>query len=87
MRVVDLDDITGLERAWSELERLHAIRDADPELREAILRRCEHLDAVVAAPILAALDEVHPEAVIEAHFKSLAPNRATIGTIRRGRAV
>ncbi len=48
---VDLDDAAGLERLWAELARHRAIRDADPKLRAAILRRCDRLSADVAAPV------------------------------------
>ena len=72
VRLVDLDDPAGLERAWSELSRLRAIRAADPELREVILRRCERLTPDQAAPVLAALDEVHPQCVLSAYFDVLA---------------
>ena len=71
-RLVDLDSIAGLECAWSELERRRELRDADPELREAIMRRCDYLSSDKAAPILVALDQVHPALVLEIHFTVLA---------------
>lgn len=71
-RLVDLDDLAGLERAWVELERLREVRQADPELREAIIRRCERLSPEDAAPILSALDEMHPDLVLKLHFEALA---------------
>jgi len=46
--------------------------DADPELRLAIFRRCQKLDPAVAAPVLEALSELHPELVLEEYFKVLA---------------
>jgi len=82
-RLVDLDDPVGLELAWSVLERRRALHDVDPELREAIIRRCDRLPSDVAAPILVALDQMHPEAVLEAHFGTLAPRVPTIGAVRR----
>ena len=85
MRLVDLDDAAGLELAWMELAHRRAIRQADPALRAAIERCCAHLDPERAAPILAALDEVHPAVVLDAHFAELVPNHATIGAIRRRR--
>jgi hypothetical protein len=62
---VDLDDAAGLERLWVELKHHRAIRDADPALRAAIIRRCGRLATDRAAPILKALDEVHPAVVLE----------------------
>jgi hypothetical protein len=85
-RLVDLDDPSALERVWNELERVHAIRHADPELRTVIEHRLNELDPAVAAPIRVALDEMHPEAIVAAHFKTLVHNRATVGAIRRGTA-
>ena len=85
IREVDLDDAGGLELLWSELRRHRAIRDADPELRLSILRRCERLPAEVAAPILRDLDQVHPAVVCESWFTVLVPNRPTLGHYRRAR--
>jgi hypothetical protein len=68
---VDLDDAAGLEFAWMELERRRAIRRIDPELRAVILRRCERLTPDVAAPVRVALDEMHPELVLEVFFDNL----------------
>ncbi len=78
-RLVDLDDLAGLERAWAELERVRSIRAVDPELREDILRRLDQIDPVTAAPVRAALDRMHPEMVLEAFFRTICPNRSTIG--------
>ncbi len=83
-RLVDLDDVAGLERAWFELERVRAIRAIDPPLRENILRHVNRLAPDVAAPILAALDEVHPALVLAVHFETIVPNRPTIGAFRHG---
>ena len=80
---VDLDDAAGLERLWSELRRHRAIRDADPELRQAIIRRCERLPADVAAPVLEALNEVHPMVVLESYFTTMVPDMPTIGYWQR----
>jgi hypothetical protein len=80
---VDLDDTAGIERLWAELQHARAIRDADPPLRVAILRRCDGLSAEVAAPILTALDELHPEVVLEAYFTSIVPKMPTVGYWRR----
>ena len=82
---VDLDEAIGLERVWAELKRYRAIRDADPTLRAAIIRRCACLATDVAAPILQALDELHPAVVLESFFTAMVPNVATIGAVRRGR--
>lgn len=68
-----------------ELRQIRAIREADPPLRESILRRCERLDADLVAPIFRELDEVHPAVVLEAHFQTLAPNGPTIGAVLRRR--
>jgi len=82
-RLVDLDSVGGLEQAWSELERRRRLRAVDPELRAAIIRRCEYLSSDLAAPILVALDEIHPEAVLEAHFAVLASADALEAVRRR----
>lgn len=82
-RPVDLDSIDGLERAWAQLERRRAVRALDPELRAAIIRRCAYLPADVAAPVLVALDEAHPAAVLEAHFAALASPEALEAVRRR----
>jgi len=83
---VDLNDIAGLERAWSELERVRAIRAIDPPLREAILRHVDRLEPAVAEPIRIALDQAHPEVVLAAYFTDIVPNRPTIGAFMRARA-
>ena len=71
-RLVDLDDSVGLERAWAELERVHAVRAIDPDLYENIRRRCELLDDPAdAEPILRDLDQLHPALVAEIHFDTL----------------
>jgi hypothetical protein len=70
-RLVDLDDLAGLQAAWVELERVRAIRAVDPELRATILRRLDHIDPADAEPIRAALDELHPEVVLAVHFKTI----------------
>ena len=80
-RLVDLDTPSGLELLWQELQHRRAIREADPPLREAIIRRCEQLDPTVAAPILGALDSVHPGVVAESYFTILVPDKSTIGAI------
>ena len=87
---VDLDDAAGLELLWMELRRHRAIREADPELRHAILRRVDGMtDTVVPIDsrdeILRALDRVHPAVVLEAFFTTLVPDRETIGAVRRRR--
>jgi hypothetical protein len=82
-RLVDLDDIAGLERAWSEVERLRAVRTLDPELRADIMRHVDRLDPDVAAPILDALDRLPPAVVLEAYFETIVPNRPTIGAFPR----
>jgi hypothetical protein len=82
---VDLDDIRDLERVWAALRWRRVIRDVDPPLRSAILRRCERLDGEVAAPIWDALDELHPGVVLEEWFTTLVPNLPTVGFCRRRR--
>jgi hypothetical protein len=86
-RLVDLDDVAGLERAWAELERLRYVRMADPDLRAGILRRLDHLDATVAEVIRTALDEWHPAVVLDAFCWDLVPEGPTIGVYRRLRAL
>jgi len=84
--VLDLDDPGAVERVWMALQRRRDVRDIDPPLREAVMRRCERLDADVAEPILDQLDELHPELVLEAHFAVLVPNTPTVGAIGRDRS-
>jgi hypothetical protein len=85
-RMVDLDDAAGLELAWQELSRRRAVREIDPPLREAILRRCERLPSSAAASIRADLDELHPAVVLETHFGALIPkDMPTVGAVRRRR--
>lgn len=55
-------------------------------LSAAIRRRCDRLNAEVAAPIHDALDEVHPGIVLENWFTTLVPDFPTIGAVRRQRA-
>lgn len=69
---IDLDDPGDVERVWQALERRRAVRDADPELRAILLRRCDQMDPGVAEPIRDALDELVPEAVLEAFFHEFA---------------
>jgi hypothetical protein len=84
--MVDLDDAAGLELAWQVLSRRRAVREIDPPLREAMLRRCERLAPSAAAPILAELDELYPAVVLDAHFRTLVPeDRPTVGFYRRQR--
>ena len=87
MRLVDLDDLPGLERAWSELQHLYAVRTADPELREAILARLDGLDPVMAETIRAALDRWQPAVVLDGFVDWMTPDIRTIGYYRRRRAL
>ncbi len=72
-RLVDLNDIAGLERAWAELEAVRAVRAIDPELRANIERRLDRLDPDVAEPLRTDLDRIHPDAFLAAHFETLVP--------------
>jgi hypothetical protein len=80
-RLVNLDDIAGLEAAVAELERVHRIRQVEPELRENILRALDRaveigrLNEGNAEAIRAELDEVDPAVVLEAHWGDLIPDR------------
>lgn len=86
-RLVDLDDIAGLERAWAELQHLYAVRTADPELREAILARLDGLDAPLAEAIRMALDRFQPAVVLDGFVDWLTPDIKTVGFYRRCRAL
>ena len=82
--LVDLDNAADLERAREQVaRRVHAIRAIDPKLRANIERHLDQIDPTEAAPIRATLDEMHPDAVLEVYFKTIVPNRPTIGAIRR----
>ena len=50
---------------------LDGVPGTDPELWLAIVRRCEKLVPTVAAPVLDALHELDPEAVLETYFEVL----------------
>ena len=75
-----------MELLWLELERRRAVRKINPELRDAIEVRCKGFAPEVAAPILAALDEMHPEAVVDAYLDVFLPgNKPTVGALIRQR--
>jgi hypothetical protein len=84
-RLIDLDDPGHVELLWQELERRRFLRRIDPELRHAIEVRCKRFAPEVAAPILAALDEMHPEAVVDAYLDVFLTERPTIGAVIRHR--
>lgn len=66
---------------WARVERDKATREADPELREAILRCCGALaDRERAATIRAELDQAHPAIVLEANWRVLIGNRPALGS-------
>jgi hypothetical protein len=73
--LVDLDNVADIERVWSELQRVHAIRAIDPELRANIERHLDQLDADVAAPVRVALDQMHPETVLAIYFEVIVSKR------------
>lgn len=77
---------------WSKVEKAKATREADPELRAAILRRAEALDPSFAAQMRDQLDEAHPAVVLEAHFRDLIADMPALGSFagafpRRDRVV
>jgi hypothetical protein len=88
---VDLDapDIAELESLWRELERRHAIRNADPKLRAAVIRRTNaaladgRLDESGAAEIQAEIDKALPAVVLEAHFGELVSDCPALGAYAR----
>jgi hypothetical protein len=55
----------------SEFESSRGIVGTDPELRLAISRHCQKLDPAVAGPVLDALNELHPQVVLETYFEVL----------------
>jgi hypothetical protein len=85
VRLVDLDDSSGLERAWEELEKRRQIRALDPEYRtdiERAVRRAlaaKRIDEAQAEAIRQELDEAHPAIVMRAHWRVLIPNRPALG--------
>jgi hypothetical protein len=85
-RLVNLDDVAGLEAAFAELERVHRIRQVEPELRADILRAIDRAVEVgrlsddEAALFRAELDEVHPAVWLEEHWSDLVPDRPLTDT-------
>jgi hypothetical protein len=86
---VNLDDPADVERVWAELERAHAARRTDPELRQAIL--C-HVDEALAdgrltdkeaSQIRRQLDEQHPGVVLESWWRKIVKDRPALGVFRR----
>jgi hypothetical protein len=99
-RIVDLDrlspqqldelGIADLERLWSAVERRAALRQADPELREAVLRRLAEAEAAGrvskgrAAVVRAELDRLHPGVVLDAYrWQILDPHKRVLGAFPR----
>ena len=88
-RMVDLDDIPGLEQAVAELRRARDARDKDPAYRATVLKRTAGaLDAgritqTEADSIRRDLDLMHPGLVAEAWVKKLMPNRKALGAFPR----
>ncbi|HUY07492.1 MAG TPA: hypothetical protein VMU99_09565 [Acidimicrobiales bacterium] len=88
MNLVDLDDAVGLQRAIDELQRVHDLRNADPELWADIQRVINEgvssgrISDENATRLSRELDEVAPATMLEANFKTLIPNRKTIGSYR-----
>jgi hypothetical protein len=84
-----LDDLTGLEAAWHELQRAHAIKTADPELRRNIERAVTialndgRLTEDQATEISAELEATTPPVVLEAHWRELIPDRPMLGAFPR----
>lgn len=100
-RLVDLDRLTpqqldelglaDLERLWSAIERRAALRQADPELREAVLRRLAEAEAAGrvskgrAAVVRAELDRLHSGVVLDAYrWQILDPHKRVLGAFPRG---
>lgn len=85
-RIVDLDDVHGLEQALDELARRRALGDADPPLRAALLRGCNRLDdrdARLASTIREELDAMHPHAVCAGRWRDLVEDRSSLGAFPR----
>lgn len=85
VRLVDLDDASGLERAWQELEKRRQIRALNPKLRADVERAVHRaltaggIDEAEAQAIQGELDEAHPSIVLAAHWKELTPNHSALG--------
>ncbi len=99
-RPIDLDRLTpaeldelslaDLERLWHALERRSAVRAADPELRQAILRRLEEavgagrVSRGRAGVIRAELERVPPSVLLDAHRDEILDlHRPALGAFRR----
>jgi hypothetical protein len=86
---VDLDDPSDVDRVWHVVAERHRARHADPELRASIVRRLAELAGRItpaaAAEIRAALDELLPAVVLDAHRDVLIDNRPALGAFPRAR--
>jgi hypothetical protein len=75
-----------LERLWVELEARHATRDTAPDLFDGVARAVDEaeqagrLTAIEAEAIRGQMASAHPAAVLEAHWRELVADRATIGS-------
>jgi hypothetical protein len=79
---INLDNADDVARAWSEVERVLAVRATDPELRVALASAtdralaAERIDEATADRIRDEMDEMSPAAVLEAHASELIEDRA-----------
>lgn len=85
MTVVTLDiaDPCAVEKVWNEIERRHAARTVDPELRRSILARLGDIDPAVADEIRQELGEMAPAVVLQAHLEELVPDKQALGAFPR----
>jgi hypothetical protein len=89
---LDLDHPSAarLQEVVDELEHRHAIRWADPELRQAIEKRLSNklasgaLSEEMAAEIRTALAELLPAAVLDAFRDHLIDDKPALGAFPRG---
>lgn len=70
---IDLDELNADQtlQLWERRVRIKRTREADPTLREDILRLLPRLSPALSDAIRQQLDEVHPAAVLMAHRREL----------------
>lgn len=82
---VDLDDADDVARVWAQFQHVAAVRQADPELRAAVLGAVARLELVGrlgsedAERIRAELDEVTPAIVLASNWRQIVDDRPALG--------
>jgi predicted phosphoribosyltransferase len=71
---IDLDDPNSIATGWAAVERVFAIRNADPETRQDLVRLMPLLDEGTRAEIERVIDDVPPIVILRVPelFEALA---------------